>query len=466
MNITKEPTGDYTASLTIDITPEDFLPKVNESLDKLRKKANIPGFRPGKAPLGLVKRQYGKSAILEEVNQMAFENINQYIVENKLRIIGRPLVNLEKTAPIEDLTETQNYSFTFDIGILPEFEVNVTPEVVVDFKKVNVSDEALEKEIDALRKRHSSFDKTDVITDDCMVTGKLIISDPDQVPEEVESENPKKNNLFRYFNIDKLNDNPKIQKLFIGAKQGDEIQISVDDIENREAIQFLIPESTDIEKEGIILTFIPDETYISKPAELTSEFFEQSFPGRNISDEDEFRSVLKQELEYHFHRQCDDIFLHSVRKKIISGTNLPLPAEFVKRFLIENSKEENEEKIQDLEEKFDDYLEVIKWEFIQDKIFEKFDIKIGIDDFKEYIRGFYRDYLKQDDVTEEQVETELKQMIEDKKRMDSIEENVRRKKSLDLFKTQLTINVIEFDSFEEMTLSEKSKEQQDDSKKI
>ncbi len=457
MNITQEKTGDYTASLIIDLTPEDYLPKVNENLEKIRKKANIPGFRPGKAPMGLVKRHYGKTTILEEVNQMAFENIYKHVEDNKIRVIGRPLINIEKTPKIEDLTEDQTYSFVFDIGILPEFEVNVSNDVEVEYKKVSVNDVAVEKEIEALRTRNASFDKSNTITEECMVTGNLEIFDPSVEMSEEEKE---KSKMFRYFQIEKLKDNPKIHQLFLGAKTGDIIDIKLADIENRAAISFLIPESVDISKEGLQITFIPAESYTSQPAELNEEFFSQNFPGKNITTEEEFRSHLREELDRHFEHQCDDIFLHSVRKKLISETELPLPADFVKRFLIENSKEEDEQKITDLEEKFDDYLEIIKWEFIQDKIFENFEIKIGADDFRNYIRDFYSVHLKQD-VTDEQIQSELKNLLEDKKRMESIEQSIRRTKSLELFKTHLTIKETQYASFEELTEAEKVQQEKD-----
>jgi vacuolar-type H+-ATPase catalytic subunit A/Vma1 len=144
---------------------------------------------------------------------------------------------------------------------------------------------------------------------------------------------------------------------------------------------------------------------------------------------------------------------------LLQEINLPLPAEFVKRFLLENSKEDGEEKLKDLEERFDDYLEIIKWEFIQDKIFEKYDLKIGAEDFKDYIRSFYRDYLKQEHVSDEQVQTELKQLVEDKKRMDSIEESIRRNKSLTLFKSQFNLKEVEYASFSEMIDIEKGEKQ-------
>lgn len=451
MNITNKPTGDYTASLTVDVTPEDFMPKVHENLEKIRKKANIPGFRPGKAPMGLVKRQYGKSSILEEVNQMAFESVYKHIEDNKIRVIGRPLINIEETPKIDDITEEQSYTFVFDIGIVPEFDVNLSSEISVEYRKVGVTDEALDKEIEALRKRHASFDKSDTVTEDCMVTGHLSADDPavEKTPEEEE-----KARMYRYFYIDKLDENPKIKKRFLGAKTAEQIEIPAADLENREAIQFLLPESIDIQNKQLKITFTPAEMYTSKPAEMNTDFFEKNFPGRNISNEQEFRATLKEELERHFIRQCDDIFLNSAKKKLLELINLPLPADFVKRFLLETNQDEEEQKLKDIEEKFDDYLDYIKWEFIQDKLFETHQITIGAEDFRNYIRDFYREYLNQEEVSDEKINTELKQLVEDKKRMDGIEESIRRKKTLELFMQHLSVKEVIFASFEEMAEKE------------
>ncbi len=457
MNITKENTGEYTATLTIELTPEDFMPKVNENLEKIRKKANIPGFRPGKAPMGLVKKHYGKTTILEEVNEMAFENIYTHIQESKMKIIGRPLINIEKTPKIDDLTEDRTYTYVFDIGMVPEFDVTVAPEVEVEYKKVTLGDEAVEKEIEALRKRHASFGKSDTVIEECMITGHMQIIDPEIEHSEEDLE---KNKLYRYFYVDKLNENPKLKKLFLGKKSDEIVEITTDNIEDREALQFLIPESVDMNKEGLKMSFLLSEMYTSQPAELNQEFFNQNFPGRNIETEEDFRNTLREELQQHYIRQCDDIFLHAVRKKIIETTELPLPADFVKQFLIENNKDENdEEKINDLEDRFDEYLEMIKWEYIQDKIFEKFEIKIEIEDFKEFIRDYYSEYMKQE-VTDEIIDSELKHILEDKKRAENIEAQIRRKKSLQIFKEHLTLKEISFKSFEEMTEKDKDSEQE------
>jgi trigger factor len=465
MNITKDNTGDLTATLTIDIAPDDYMPKVNESLEKIRKKANIPGFRPGKAPMGLVKRQYSKSTILDEVNTMAFENIYKYVQDEKLQIIGRPLINVDKTPQIDDLTEDKTYSFVFDIGMLPEFDVMVTPELEVEYKKVEVTEEALEKEVEALRNKHASYDKSGEIVDGCMVTGTMNFISPGSENVVQDEENDPKESLFRYFYLDKLDENPKIKEKFVGAKTNDVIEIKTEDIDDPETLKFLIPDSIDINQEGIEMTFVPAESYVSKKADLDQDFFEKTFPGRNISDETEFRALLSHELQRHFNRQCDDIFLHTCRKKLLKDTNLPLPAEFVKRFLIENSKEENEEKITDLEEKFDEYLEAIRWEFIQDKIFSQFDIKIVAEDFKNYIRDYYKDYMQVDEVSDEQVQKELKQILEDKKTMNGIEESIRRKKTIEVFKSNLTLKEVEFASFEEMAEQEEKEEKQEQPEK-
>jgi len=455
MTITNNPTGDYTASLTVDVAPEDFIPKVNESLEKTRKKVNIPGFRPGKAPLGLVKRHYGKTTILEEVNQMAFDNIYKYIEENKIRVIGRPLINIENTPKIEDLTEDQTYSFVFDIGIVPEFDIVLDKETEVEYKKVSVSDDTLDKEIEALRKRHASFDKSDTITEDCMATGYLVINDPSV---EKTAEEEEKAKMYRYFNMDKLEENQKIKKLFLGKKAGDVINIQAADIEDREAMKFLLPESVDTENKKITITFTPAEMYTSKPAEMNTDFFEKNFPGRNITTEEEFKNALRESLGHHFKKQCDDIFLNLVKKALIEKTNLPLPAEFVKRFLIESNQEEDEQKIKDIEDRFSEYLEYIKWEFIQDKLFEKHNVSIGAEDFKNYITDFYKEYMNQDNVSDDQINAEMKRLLEDKKQMDGIEDNIRRKKTLELFNEHLSVKEVTFASFEEMIEKEKASE--------
>ncbi|MFC2106920.1 trigger factor [Bacteroidota bacterium] len=216
MNITQEQTGDLTATIKIELEPADYAEKVKTVLKDYQKKANLPGFRPGKVPFGMVKKMYGKPVMAEEINKLISESLNNYIVEDKINILGNPLPNLEKTQTV-DFDQEINMDFYFDIGIIPEINVIIDENIKLDFYDIQADDKTVEKFIIDIQKRQGQPEAVEVSEEEDIIRGE--ISEPDvDIPAGTE---PKITTISASF-IKKKSEKAK----FIGIKVGDIISFN------------------------------------------------------------------------------------------------------------------------------------------------------------------------------------------------------------------------------------------------
>ncbi len=178
MNITQESNGDLNAIIHINLVEEDYLESVNKQLADYRKKASMPGFRPGKVPMGMIKKMYGKGVLAEEVNKAVSEALNNYIVENKLKVLGYPLPNLDKSATV-DLEKSESYDFYFDIGLSPEFEIILSDKISIPYYKIKVKKEDVDKAINDVKVRFGTEENPEKAEETDGLQGKFSELDAD-----------------------------------------------------------------------------------------------------------------------------------------------------------------------------------------------------------------------------------------------------------------------------------------------
>ena len=172
MNITKEDVDSLNAVLTVEIAPEDYESKVTEVLKNHRKNVTMPGFRPGKVPFGMVKKMYGKSVLAEEVNQLLASSINGYITENQLEVLGNPLPKADSHPTELDLGEA--FSFSYELGLAPQFEVNLSEKDKFDYYRIQVDDALVDKYTNDLAKRYGAVGSTDKVGETDLVRGEFV----------------------------------------------------------------------------------------------------------------------------------------------------------------------------------------------------------------------------------------------------------------------------------------------------
>jgi len=474
MNIQKNNIDDLNIELAIELTPEDYKIKVEENLKKIRKDFKMPGFRTGHAPMGIIKKQFGTSVILEEINKLAIDSINNYVSENKFDIIGYPMFNSEKTSKIEEVNDTINYNFIFNIGLRPKVEVDISVNVNIEYPKITITDEIINKELELLRKQSASFNKGEVVDENSYVSGKTSVTPENQEEQPKEESSEDNDDLeMKYILIEKIKEHKKIYNKFLGANLNDTVTIDLsNDIENIDDINTILPSKTDKENNpdisGQKIKFVIKSIFNSKPAEINEVFFNQVFPGRNIKTIEDFKDALKENIVVYFKKQCDDVFFHNVRDYLLKNTTVEMPIGFIKNLLSEQMKQDkkSEKELEEFENNFEDNLDYIKWDFIKEKILKKYDLKIKPEDLKGFVTNFYNQHLKKDTIEDEIIEKEIQNLKKDKQKYNRVVDNIINEKILKIYKENLTITEVEYESFEKMVEIRKEKKEEVRSEKF
>lgn len=396
MEISRENTGELTATVKIAVSPAEYNENVNKVLKDYQRKANVPGFRPGHVPFGLVKKMYGSAVFADEVNKLVSDALNNYITEEKLDILGQPLPNMDLT-PTFDWNEEQEISFFFDLAFSPSFELAIDESVVVDYHKITVNDELLDKYMTDLRQRYGTMGSAEAASEKDVVEGDFVELDADGNPKEGGIHNRSK------IMIDTIKDE-EAKKLFLGCKIGDDIVFNPAKTSGNASETASMLGIAREAAEGLESDFRLTVTDISTmmPAEMNEEFFSKVFPDAGITTEEDFRLKLRAESENSFVADSDHLFMHHVQDKIMEMTPISLPDAFMKRWLVESNEGKLTEEV--VEKDYDKYAGSMKWQLIENRIIKEFGVEVGDAEIKEYIKDRYlpgwRTMPLTDDITE------------------------------------------------------------------
>ena len=439
MNITQESNGALEAIIHINLKEEDYLDSVNKQLVDYRKKASMPGFRPGKVPMGLVKKMYGKGVVVEEVNKSISEALNNYILENKLNILGYPLPNVEKTTKL-DFDNQKEFDFYFDIGLAPEFELTLSEDIKVPYYKVKVKDEDIDKAIADIKLRFGTEENPETAEETDGLQGKFSELDTDGNLVEGGVEHT------AYFRIEDVK-LKTIQAKFVGIGSGKTVDFNLmkafKDESKVESLLHLHDRPAD--KMNADYRFEVEKVVRSSEAELGEELYKKVFPAEDFKTEEAFRDRISNELQQHGSHDSDRQFMADSVNELMNLTNLELPDEFMKRWLVES----NEGKItaEQVEEQYDSYTKTIRWQLIESKLHEAFgdDIKVSDEEVRAKVREYFQGVSGQAEANP-QVEQIVDQVLSNKEERQRIYVGILDEKITKVFKENLGINEKEVDS--------------------
>lgn len=383
MNITKEDNGNLSAIIHINIGEDDYLEPVNKQLADYRKKTSMPGFRPGKVPIGLIRKMYGKKILAEEVNKTVSEALNNYIIENKLNVLGYPLPNTEKTTTL-DFDHQKDFDFYFDIGTAPDFEFDLSDKIQVPYYKIKVSKEDVDKAIEDIKVRYGTEEYPEKAEQTDGLQGTFIELNADH--------NPIGNGVTNksYFRISDIK-LKTIANKFLGKGPGDSVDFypmkAFDDKSKVESLLNL--QETTQDKLSSEYRFEIEKVVRSADAEPGEELYKKVYPNEDLKTEEEFRNKISEDLEKHFASDTDNQFLNDAIDELLKTTTIELPDDFMKRWLVES----NEGKItaQQVEEQYDSYGKSVRWSLIENKLRETYGDKASVSD--EEIRNEVRKYF-------------------------------------------------------------------------
>ena len=377
MDITRENIDALNALVKVDIIADDYQPKVDKILVDYRKKADIPGFRKGHVPMGMIKKQYEKSVMIDEVNKLLQDSLNKYLTEEKLEILGNPIPRIQ-----EDFSwNTKSFSFEFELGLVPQFEVNLTSKKKITQYVINADKSLIDKEVENLQSRYGKMSAVAIISEKTNVTGTF-------VNEEKNIENKSTINLSDVKGKANL-------KKFVGSKVGDVIELKTKGLFSEESklMGALGLTKDEIDGLNIKVLFTIEETTEIELADLDQELFDKLFTDGSVKSVTELRNKIKEDAEKQFQQQADQQLLNSVTEFLIDNTSFDLPSEFLQKWLA--TAGEKQLTPEQATEEYNKSEKGLRYQLIQEKILKDNDIKLDYEELKDYAKGFIKTQMAQ-----------------------------------------------------------------------
>lgn len=364
------------ASIKVKLNEADYQPKVEEKVKEYSRKANIKGFRPGKVPTNLIKKMYGKAILVDEINHLVSHAVNDYIKENKVRILGEPLPNLEKAQEI-NWEDQKEFEFEYNVGIVDDFKIDLA-KIELTAYDLEVSEKVIDETIENIRNQFGESED------------KEQSSESDSIYGEVTSGNSD----FKRFVIIPVNKiASKEQKKFTGIKKGDKIEFEAKKAFDKEEILEDVFGGAKDEVLALKEPLVLEVKNISqkKPAELNQELFDKVFGKDVVSSEEEFRNKIRETISENYKRETEMFLERQVQEQLVETTLLELPDNFLKKWLLaSNSGKISEE---DIEREYEYYAKDLKWTLIKNKIAEENSIKTEHSDVVEKAKDLIRQQL-------------------------------------------------------------------------
>lgn len=381
MEITRENTGELTATIKMVISPSDHQENVTKILKDYQRKANVPGFRPGHVPFGMIKKLYGDAVFAEEVNKMVSDKLQKYITSEKLEILGQPLPNTSLT-PEYDWKAGLDIELYFDLGMAPEVSFVLDENLDVDYHVIKVDNTMIDKYVDDMRQRFGSMTNPEVAGENDVLFGDFKQLDSEGVILEGGITHTSR------LAINTIAD-AETKNKFIGISTGQTIIFNPAKAVTTsvEIAAMLGIDKDEAEKLESDFSFTVSEISTNAPAEMNAEFFEKVFPGDMIATEADFRNKIQNESEKAFVADSDHLFSHHMQEKLVESVQMNLPDEFMKRWLVES----NEGKItaEEIERDYSKYAEGMKWQLIENKIIKDAGIEVSDQEIKDYVKDYY-----------------------------------------------------------------------------
>ena len=448
MNITRENIDEVNAVIKVLIEKADYEKTVADTLKEYRQKASVPGFRPGKVPPGLIKRRFGKSVLLDEVNKMLSQNLSKYLVDEKLNILGEPLPNEEQQKNI-DWDNDEEFEFSFDIALAPEISISLDKRNKYDYYKIAVSDKMIDEQVELATQQLGENVPDDEVKDNSTVRGDFV--QLDENGEEVAEGIQPKGVLLA---VDKMKDE-EIKNSFIGKKKEDVLVFDpVKAFDDRHEVGHMLnishEEADELNSE---FRFTVTEILKFEKAEVNEDLFKKIYGEETeVKTEEDFRNRIKEELEANLSHSSEHKFALDARDTLVEKTNMELPEAFLKRWLLATNKELTEEQ---LENEFDYFIKDLQWQLIKDSIIKENELKIEPEEIQDFAKQLARAQYNQYgiyDIPEEQIDSFAKMILEKPEENDRIYRKLYEDKVVAVVKEKVALQEKEVsqDEFNEM----------------
>ena len=378
MNIVKKDLDQNNSIVTLRIEKADYTEKVDKKLRETRKKANIPGFRPGMVPAGLIKKMYGKAMLAEEINKLVSDNLYNYIRENNVNILGEPLPNETEQKPV-DFDTQEDFEFVFDLGIAPEIEVELTKKDKVKYYTIAVSDEMIENQVKSYTGRYGKYIQEEDVQEKDMLKGELL----EMANGKVNESGLKVQDATLTIAYMK---NDAQKALFTGAKKGDTITFNpAKAFENETEISSMLKISKEAAK-GLDSDFQLKIESITRyhESEIDQELFDKVYGEGTVKSEEEFRAKIKENIQENLSADSEYKFGVDAQQMLVAKyADIVFPDAFLKRWVLSSNENLTQET---LDADFPKMIENLKWQLIKNKLEKANDIRVENADIDAYAR--------------------------------------------------------------------------------
>lgn len=434
MNITRENIDELNAIVKVDIAKEDYSDKVEKILADYRKSANIPGFRKGHVPMSLVKKQYGKAVLVDEVNKLLQEALGKYLTEEKLDVLGNPLPK-----PQDDLNwDSDEFSFEFELGLAPKFDVDLKFKKPITQYNIVADDKMIDNQVEHIQKQYGKLISQDKVEKDSEITGEFV--------------NEEKNiNNLATITLDKIKGKTN-EKKFLDAKVGDVITLKTKNLfkDAQDLMGFLKVSHDEAHDLDVEVTFTIKEINKRELADLDQELFDKLFGKGKVTSVTELKEKIKVDSEKQFAQQADQKLLNDVTDFLIENTKFELPAAFLQKWL-QNSGEEPMDEAQAREE-YEKSEKSIRYQLIEGKLMEKYNLQVQFEDLKQHTKEMIKMQMAQFgqmDPSDKELEDIAARILSNRDEVKRLSEQLVSQKLLNLYKEEANLKVkeITYDDF-------------------
>ena len=439
MNITRENIDAVNAVLKVDIEKADYEKTVDSQLKEYRQKAAIPGFRPGKVPFSIIQRKYRIPVLVEEVNKLLSKELSNYLVSEKLNILGEPLPNDEQQKDI-NWEKDENFQFAFDIALAPEVDVTLDKKTKIKYYNITVSEKMIDQQVEMAQSQLGQNVPDEKIKDSSSVRGNFV--QLNENGEALENGISPENVLIA---IDMMKDE-EIKKSFIGKKKEDVIVFDpVKAYENKTEIAHMLkikPEAAETLTGNF--SFTVTEILKFEKAELNEELFKKLYGEETeIKTVEDFRTRIKSELETNLTYSSKHKFGIDTHDKLVEQVKVELPEEFLKRWLLAVNKEATEEQVNN---EFNAFIDDLKWQLIKNTIGKENELKVSQEETEDFAKQMARAQYQQYgifDIPEEQLVSFSKMILEKPEEAERINNKLFEDKVIEVVKEKVTVEETE-----------------------
>ena len=422
MNITRQNVDALNAIVTVAVLKEDYSDKVNQILADYRKKANIPGFRKGQVPMSVIQKQYGKAILLEEVNKVLQKSLNDYLVQEKLDILGNPLPKVT-----EDFNwDTDDYTFQFELGLAPEFTLDLSAKTNVTRFKIVADETMLNEQIERIQKQYGKLIPKDKVEENFDVSGTFSNEE-----KGIENRTTISLDIFK---------DKKTAKLFIDKKVGDVVVLNTKGLfdDDHKLMDYLKVDHDDVHGLDLEVNFKIDEINATELAELNQELFDKLFGEGNVKSVEELKAKIKEDAEGQFAQQADQKFLNDVTESLIDNTKFDLPATFLKKW-IQNAGE-TPLTAEQAEEEYLKSEKGLRYQLIEGKVIVENNLQTTFEELKAFTSELIKKQMAQFgqlNPTDEEVEGIVARVLSNQDEVKRLSEQVMSEKMLNLYKEKV-----------------------------